>query len=448
MQATARIFFQTAPAKRTSTNLCPVKLCITHKRERKYYSIVDKLKNNEWQFVSDELDKEGKSDIDKITSDSPRGKYRDITFEYKRIVEQAESIIKNLPVFSFNQFEEKFLNKVIAWDNVFAAIWSHIQDLRSEKRFGYASSFESTLRAIKEFHTGKSFNFNPRKDKVETREKEYLNGKPLNFVDITPSWLKRFENWMQESGKSKSTIGIYVRNIRVVFNLAIKEHKVKAEYPFDKHTPKSANGRKLALTAHQISLIANFETKHPQEQFYRDIFMFSFLGNGMNLSDIARLKYSHISDNEIYFIREKSKNENLKEVEIRVPVTLNIQNIINKHGNKVIGFDAYIFPVLKEDWTEERKYAEIKQLTKQVNKYVRRIALSVGINEKISSYTARHSWATISKNSGTSTEFIKEALGHSSVAVTENYLKSFEKSTRQEHAQRMEDTIFNNQKAV
>jgi integrase len=443
MQATARIFFQTAPAKKTANNLCPVKLCITHKRERKYYSIVERLKNNDWAFISDEADKEGKSDIDKITSDSPRGKYRDIAFEYKRIVEVAESIIKNLPVFSFNQFEERFFNKVTSWDNVFAAIWSHIQDLKNEKRFGYASSFESTLRAIKEFHTGKSFDFNPRANKVETRANDYLNGKPLNFVDITPSWLKRFENWMQESGKSKSTIGIYVRNIRVVFNLAIKDHKVKAEYPFDKHTPKSASGRKIALTALQISLIANYGTEHPQEQFYRDMFMFSFLGNGMNLSDIARLKYSDISDNEIYFVREKSKNENHKEVEIRVPVTKTIQNFISKHGNKAIGFDAYIFPVLKPEWNEARNYAEIKQFTKQVNKYVRRVALAVGITENISSYSARHSFATISKNSGTSTEFIKEALGHSSVSVTENYLKSFEKSTRVEHSEAMESKIFN-----
>ena len=79
MEATARIFFQKAPAKRTTDNLCPVKLCVTHKRERRYYSIAKRIKDAEWLFLSE-------SDIEKVNSDSPRGKFRDIAFEYKRIV--------------------------------------------------------------------------------------------------------------------------------------------------------------------------------------------------------------------------------------------------------------------------------------------------------------------------------------------------------------------------
>jgi integrase len=189
-------------------------------------------------------------------------------------------------------------------------------------------------------------------------------------------------------------------------------------------------------------MIANYNTKHPQEQFYRDIFMFSFLGNGMNLSDIARLRYSNIQDGEICFVREKTKGEESEEDRLSVPITKTMQTIIDRYGEKAIGFDSYIFPILKPDWSEERNYAEIKQLTKQVNKYVRLIASVVGIKENISSYVARHSWATIAKNSGTSTEFISEALGHSSVIVTKRYLKSFEKSTREEHSEKMENTVY------
>lgn len=441
MQATARIFIQKAPAKRTLDNLCPVKLCITHKGERKYYSIADKVKTQEWQFIAEE-------DIKKVFKPKGiQGKYKDIALEYNRIVNIANDVINDLPQFSFNQFEEKYANKPGSWDNVFAAFWSHIQDLKNENRFGYASSFESTLRAVKEFHTGKLFEFNPRKDKVENRAKEYLSGKPLHFIDITASWLKRFEKHIQDQEKSKSTIGIYMRNIRVLFNLAIKKHKSKAEYPFTDYKPKTADGRKIALTAHQISLIANYKTEHPQEQLYKDLFMFSFFGNGINLSDIARLKYSNIKDGEICFIREKTKNENRKEITLHIPVTKNLQAIINEHGTRAIGHDAYIFPILRPEWSEVRKYAEIKQLTKQINKYIRRVAHAVDINEPISSYTARHSWATISKNSGASTEYIKEALGHSSVLVTDKYLKSFEKSTRKEHSEKIENLIINN-KAV
>ncbi|MFA5189056.1 MAG: site-specific integrase [Patescibacteria group bacterium] len=446
MKATANIYFDGRASRRNKDGLRPVKLCITYNRDQKYYSIVDQLCNNEWRYIKDD-DIKKVYPINEKTKEpkNPIGIYKDIRIEYERIVKNAEGIIKDIDdkteSFSFNQFEERFYNKAGSWDNVFTAVWNHIQDLKSEGRFGYASSFESTLRTIKEFHIGKSFDFNPRKDKVETRSKAYLTGKELRFIDITDTWLKKFERWMQQKGKSKSTIGIYVRNIRRLFNLAIDDHKVKANYPFTEHKIKSASGRKMALTAHQISLIANYETKHPQEQFYRDIFMFSFLGNGMNLSDVARLRHSNIKDEEICFVREKTKNKD-HEVTLQVPITKNMQVIISRHENKTIGYDAYIFPILKEDWANDQKYAAIKQLTKQVNKYIRHVAHAVGIKDNISSYTARHSWATISKNSGTSIEYIKEALGHSSVAVTENYLKSFEKSTRQEHSTKTEDSIY------
>ncbi len=435
MQATAQIYYQKTKSKRTKDNLIPVKLEIIHNRVQKYYSISNIIKDSNWLFLSE-------AEIERVTGDSPRGKYRDIAFEFKRITDEAEKVINEINTFSFNQFEEKFFHKATAWDNVFVAMVDFIKGLKVEDRFGYASSFESTLRAIKEFHEGKGLDFNCRQ-KVETRYEDYTSGKPLNFVDITPTWLKSFELWLHKEGKSKSTIGIYVRNIRVLFNIALKVHQIRAEYPFTIHKPKTAKGRKTALTALQISMIANYKTKHPQEQFYRDIFMFSFLGNGMNLSDIARLKYSNIVDGEIWFVREKTKGEEADEDKLHVPITKTMQSIIDRYGKKAVGFDSFIFPILEPDWSEQKNYAEIKQLTKQVNKYVRLIASVLGIKENISSYVARHSWATIAKNSGTSTEFISEALGHSSVTVTKRYLKSFERSTREEHSEKMENVVYN-----
>ena len=437
MQATTGIFFQRAPAKRTKEDLIPVKLRVQRKEEKKYYSLKEKISNDKWMFIDE-------NDIHKVMTKSPKGQYKDIRTEYDRIVREAENIIKEIPVFSFNLFEDRFFNKAGSWNNVFSALWTHIQDLKNEGRFGYAESFQSTLRTVKEFHTGKNFHFNHRTDKVENRKEIYLSGKSLNFVDITPRWLKNFELWLNKREKSRSTIGIYTRNIRVLFNLAINEHKVKAEYPFSKYTPKSAKKRKLALTAHEIGMIANYKTDDPREQFYKDVFMFSFMANGANLADIARLKYSDIEDSELVFVREKTKGEEAEEDKLHIPITKTMQSIIAWHGNRTVGHDAYIFPVLKPTWSDKQKYLEIKQLTKLTNKYVSRIASAVGIKKRVTSYAARHSWASISKNSGTSTEFISEALGHSSVLVTKSYLKSFEKSTRQEHAEKMEELIKSN----
>ncbi|MCK4921846.1 MAG: site-specific integrase [Bacteroidales bacterium] len=433
MIATARIYVQKSPSRKTNDQLCPVRLCVTHNRKRRYYSIKEKIKNDGWLFIKVE-------DVSKIMNKCPRGKYRDIKFEYDRIVDESKALINDMSVFSFGKFEEMFLNKMRSWDNIFSALIDHIQGLKSEGRFGYASSFESTLRAIKEFHTKKKLTYNDTV-KVEDRYDDYLSGKELGFVDINYTWLKKFERWLYEDGKAKSTVGVYMRNIRVLFNLAIKKHKIKAEYPFLEYHPKTASGRKLALSVYQIRLIADYKTNDPVEIFYRDLFMFSFLANGMNLSDIARLKHSNLSDKTIRFVREKTKNKDQQD-EIFIPISQQMQTIINRHSSKAVGHDAYLFPILKQESTDQKKYLDIKQFTKMLNKYLRKIAKAVGITERVSSYTARHSWATISKNSGASTEFIKEQLGHSNVIVTENYLKSFEENTRKEHSEKIEDQIY------
>jgi integrase/recombinase XerD len=435
MQATARIYFQKAPAKRNVDDLCPVKLCITHKRNRKYYSISDQIKDTDWLFLS-------VADIEKVTGESPRGKYRDILFEYKRITDEAERVINEISVFSFNQFEEKFFHKSSAWDNIFIAMVDHIKTLKVEERFGYAASFESTIRSVKEFHEGKKLDFNSRQT-VESRYNDYIVGKQLTFYDITPSWLKRFEAYLLKNNKSRSTTGIYVRNIRVLFNIATKIHKVKAEYPFLLHKPKTSEGRKIALPAQQIGLIASYKTEHPLERFYRDLFMFSFFGSGMNISDIARLRYSNVIDGELWFVREKTKNKETKEEKLHVPITKTMQTIIDMHGVKAIGYDGYIFPILNPDMSEEKKFRLVKETINRANNYIGQIAKKVGIKEHVSTYVARHSWATISKNSGASVEFLSEALGHSSVKVTKGYLKNFEKATREDHSEKIEKAIFN-----
>lgn len=433
MEATARIYVLKSPSRKTQKDLHPVRLCITFNRERRYYSVKEKIKNEEWLFLSNE-------ELPKVICNSPRGKYREIKTEFDRIVNEAKAAINDISNFSFGKFEEKFFTRTGSWDNIIEALIDQIQALKSENRFGYASSFESTLRALIEFHTKKDLTFSNRV-RVEERLKDYLGVKKLYFGDINQAWLKSFEKWLYDKGKSKSTVGIYMRNIRVLFNLAIKKHKIKVEYPFQEYKPKEASGRKLALTASQIRLIADYKTKDPLELFYRDLFMFSFLGNGMNLSDIARLKHSNIENETLRFIREKTKNKN-HQAEISVPISKQLQIIIDLHSNKAIGHDAYLFPILKNEMSEEKKYTEIKQFTKMLNKYMREIAQKVGIKDRISSYTARHSWATISKNSGTSTEFIKEALGHSNLLVTEKYLKSFEDNTRREHSELIEKQIY------
>ena len=57
------------------------------------------------------------------------------------------------------------------------------------------------------------------------------------------------------------------------------------------------------------------------------------------------------------------------------------------------------------------------------------IGKALGIDH-ISTYTARHSFATVLKRSGANIAYISESLGHQNLKTTENYLASFEKEER------------------
>ena len=411
MKATARIYLQKSQSKRTQDGLCPVKLVVTYNRKRRYYSVKHYLLPENIYMTE--------SDFDRATQKSPRGKYKDIHEDFKKVVRIAEDVIKKMPIFSFDRFERDFLARQIDWDDVYYAFDAHITNLKKENRYGYANSFDDACKSVKTFS----------------------NNKRLTFADITPNWLNRYENWLIKEGKSMATAGVYTRALRRLFNIALQEHGVKADYPFRKFKPRTATANKRALTPKQISTIMNYQPPEGKKgrQFARDLFLFSFFANGMNIGDILRLKYKNIQDEEIVFLREKTKNKR-SVVKIRVPLIQTLKDIINRWGRKNLSEEVYIFPVLDGSMNEERKKEVIINTRSNLNKRLKRIAKDLKFGH-LSTVHARHSYATIMKNSGASTEYIQEMLGHSSVNVTQNYLDSFEANTRKEKAQDLEKSI-------
>jgi integrase len=155
---------------------------------------------------------------------------------------------------------------------------------------------------------------------------------------------------------------------------------------------------------------------------------------------LFRLRWSNIEDGQILFKRYKTRHKRRK-TDIAVEITDTLQQIIDRVSVRSIGHDGYLLPVLKNEWDEARCYAEIKQKTKDLNKYIRRIAKAVGIKQSVTSYTARHSFASIQSASGLSTIKLKDLLGHSSTNVTEGYIKSLDRKTNREISSNLENII-------
>jgi integrase len=189
----------------------------------------------------------------------------------------------------------------------------------------------------------------------------------------------------------------------------------------------------MALTLEQIGQIARYEDGSDATAKYRDYWLFLYLCNGINMADFVRLRYSDIEGGEIYFVRQKTERTNRMRREIRAIVTPEVQAIIDRRGNPP-GHGGYIFPILKGGEDAITVKNKTKYATRAINKRMAAIGEALGIGS-ISTYTARHSYATVLKRSGANIAYISESLGHADLKTTENYLASFEKEERIKNAE-------------
>jgi len=384
-----------------------VKLRITYNREQKYYPLNVFLTQEDWE---------------KTLSQKPRQEFKEHKLYFNKIEARAVDVLKNLQPFSFEGFEKKFDQRTDRSKDVLAYFNNYINQLNSEDRVGTALSYKCAHNSIERFLKSK-------------------HRKKLHFGDITSELLNDYENWMLQEGNSLSTVGIYARCIRTMFNMAIADGVVAQEfYPFGKKRYKIPGGRniKKALALSDIKKLIEYKpTTEPEEQA-RDFYMFSYLCNGANIKDIAKLQYKNISLTSIVFIREKTKRTTKQNSKpIIVMMLPEIKNIIDRWGTKPGSPDDYVFGILDESDDALKQFKKVHQATKTINKYIKRIGENLGINIKLTTYTARHSFATVLKRSGASTEFISESLGHADLHTTENYLDSFEDNQRLEFQKKL-----------
>jgi integrase len=253
--------------------------------------------------------------------------------------------------------------------------------------------------------------------------------------------------------KSLTTVAMYLRCLRHLCNNAIREGVLKqSDYPFSsdgkdtsKYKMPEPKNTKIALSIDNIAKIFNYEPEFgTSEHYYRDLWLFSYLCNGINMKDICLLKYSDIKGEHLYFRRAKTTRTDRKSRPVDVILTDEVKSIIERWGRQPQLSDMFIFPILKRGLSPEKQQALIKQVTKQTNIYIKRIATKLGIKENVHFQVARHSYATILKRSGVSVEYISESLGHKNLATTNHYLGSFEDDQKRETAKHL--TAFNTKK--
>jgi len=436
-EVTTKIILETWRSLKDGT--FSVKLRVTHNRKQKFYVLKDENKKS-LSMTKDGFKKvlgieslESEKKQKRLTKDE-----KDLRLHLNELEKEARDVIKNLPIFTFEAFEAKYFNKKTDLTDVFASMEARAKELREEGKISTAVTYECALNSLKTFHGKKS----------------------LLFENITISFLRKYEEWMttkikrtdtskERKANSLTTVGMYLRNVRAVYNSARQDGVLKGvQYPFGGkkgyQIPTGKNIKK-ALTQSEVGMIMNFKAvPGSPEQMYRDFWMFSYLCNGINVKDMAKIMYKDIDGDVIHITRAKTEHETrTKPKPVTVVITRQIGRIIDRWCNKPVLPDTYLLPILKPGIKPEEEYRRIQDVTKRINIHLKDIVEDLEITQKVTTYTARHSFATVLKRSGASTEFISESLGHKNLQTTENYLADFEIEEKKKWANKLTEGIEN-----
>lgn len=271
-----------------------------------------------------------------------------------------------------------------------------VKDLKATNRFGTARSYEGVVRVLKTF----------------------TNYRNLNFENINYNFLTKFETYHLKNGNSLNGLSVYMRAIRAIYNKAIKAGIAdKEKYPFAAYTIKTQPTEKRALEWDKLKKIIalQLEPGHPLFNA-RNYFVTSYMLYGMNFTDLAHLKESNILNNRIKYRRKKTSK--LYDIEI----TQNLQKIF-EHYLSQNNFGGYIFPILRTDDPAQQDRS-IRWAQSRYNKKLKKIAVLCDIEENLTSYVSRHSFATQAMLKEVPLNAISSMMGHSSLKTTEVYLKS------------------------
>lgn len=323
--------------------------------------------------------------------------------EYEKKIQRLE--IMEIPVTFENLFEQngKRLNCSVG-----EYLKQTIEQLETLGKYGSASKHRSLLSRLSEFRS------------LNTR-----------FDEIDLAFLRDFELFLRKEGNVNNSIATKFAIFKAAYNKALAEGLfIQKINPFAKYKVGSlwTRTRKRAITKEDIQkLVAleitpNYRTNYAE--FARDIFLFSYYTAGINFTDMATLRYCDIVDGRIYYSRHKTQKL------LSFQLVPNAMQIIEKYSKANHAQEDYIFPILdrSEHKTAQQIFNRTHKALRKVNRELKVLGDMIGLEMPLTTYVARHTFATVLKRSGVNIAIISESLGHSDLSTTQIYLDSFENS--------------------
>lgn len=271
-----------------------------------------------------------------------------------------------------------------------------IQELKKIGKRRTAETYTTTLNSFLRFH----------------------GERDLLFEEVDSNLMVEYETFLKENDVCPNSSSFYMRNLRAIYNRAVEKELTVQHYPF-KHVYTGIDKTvKRAVSLNVIRQIRDLDLSlYPLMDYARDIFMFSFYMRGMSFIDMAFLKKKDLQNGILSYRRHKTNQQ------LFIKWEKPMQELIDKYDTSGT---PYLLPVIRNCDKDAR--GQYKREAHRINRSLKKIGKQLELAIPLTTYVARHSWASIAKSKNIPIATISEAMGHDSEITTRIYLASLDTS--------------------
>ena len=374
----------------------PVSVRITHNYKQVYVVVGMRMTPSEYEKVA----KSGKGEQYRQRQEC-EAVFDNVYMQAKRMIDSGD--------FGFAELRGKVTGKNgDTLDSVFAM---KVDAERRNGKFSTARLYETAMRKIKSYYG------------------------EMKLSDVSVSWVNDFKRRMEADGTSRTTQGIYLRHLRAVCNIALSEGRMtESQYPFRRSAGDSGKVRMMVgsqridwyLTVEDMRKLYECELDG-EERLCVSLFLFSYLANGINLADMADLRYDRgyfgSGRRLLTFVRKKTEDTGTG-LPIRIPVTIHLRRVMERIAAPEEP-NGLVFPFIAHGQTGESAIHAIGGYGKRVSKALGSVCPRLGINGKVSMTWARHSFKTNLIRQRVPDHYCEMAMGHADRSVGAYYVAPF-----------------------
>ena len=352
-----------------------------------------KLSGSDWELLQSDQLAALSSGKRKSTLVSLKRQISDDLFKFNKVISGLDS---SGEPYTADDVISSFMSKETHGDFI-SFIRDIIHQLRHVGRVRTAETYSTTLNSFSRFCS--------------------IRG-DVDLDEVDSALMMEYENYLKSSGLIPNTISFYMRNLRALYNRAVEKGITVQRNPF-KHVYTGVDKTvKRALSIKMIRKIRDLDLSLlPSMDYARDMFMFSFYTRGMSFVDMAYLKKKNLQNGILAYRRQKTNQQ------LFIKWEKPMQDIIDKYDTSGT---PYLLPIVKDVNSDIRR--QYRNACHLVNVKLKKIGIDLGLPIVLTSYVARHTWASIAHSKNVSLSVISEAMGHDSENTTRIYLASLDMS--------------------